>query len=489
MARFKRFTNKQTFKEFSVANKLNEYTAIVGSGFASLSLIKNLKSKKIIVFEKGKFFNEKNLCGLEINNLGTFALKENSLEESIGGASNTWSGRLSEMNKEEFGTDNPDGLEIFNNLSSTFYKKAWEFFDFKNFKQIERQKNKFTERILPKQYKPLRVKKALVVQDVEIVYESNVLSVGEDINGTFLDVNFSDSFKEKIYFKRIILANGGIKSSLILKKSYERGFISPNKSDLILKKYMNHPKITLKNFFLFIPTNSNFFLKKRYDLNFYGYSLSNKLKKIHKLGNTYFTFHPVAHGENSLEYKCADEILRNKRKFFKVLLNSITKNNFSFSSIMKVFYYLGCRLKILNIKIKNYHLEYFCEMAPNETNKIYDNEGFITSEIKLSEDDLKNLEFLHKLLIDEFPTNIRNKYKNINFRTKKFSDASHHLGGLPMNLDVKKSVIDKNLKIIESKNVYVCSSSVLQNSGSSNPTLTIVALGIRLAEHLNSLEN
>ena len=52
-----------------------------------------------------------------------------------------------------------------------------------------------------------------------------------------------------------------------------------------------------------------------------------------------------------------------------------------------------------------------------------------------------------------------------------------------MSENLDDSVIDKNLRVVDSE-AFSCSSSVFQYSGSSNPTLTIVALGLRLADHL-----
>ena len=488
MANFNTFKSKLEFEEFFTKNKPESFIAIIGSGFASLSLVKNLNTKKIIVFEKGERFNDQSLRGLKIENLGNYQLKENSIEESIGGSSNTWSGRLSEMNKGEFCSTNNICINIFNELIKTFYKKSWRFFGFKNFKQIERGKNGYTERILPKQYSPMRISESLKRLNIKLIYKANVINVGEDYYGTFMNVVFNDLFEKKIYFKKVVLANGGINSSLLLKKSYQDGYLKPNKSELISSHYMNHPKIIFERFFSNLPKKSPFFLKKKYDLNFYGYSLSKSIKEESLLKNTYFTFHPIAIGENTIEYECADEIIRNKKKCFKILLDYIKENNFNFFSILKIFYFLGCKLRIFNIRIKNYDLEYFCEMLPNKRNKIYAHQNSIKSEINLSEDDFITLEILHQKLVSEFPLNVRSKYKEINFRDKKFIDSSHHLGGIPLRDEQKKTVINADLKIVDSKNIYVCSSSVFQSSGSSNPTLTIVALGIRLAEHLNNLK-
>jgi len=63
--------------------------------------------------------------------------------------------------------------------------------------------------------------------------------------------------------------------------------------------------------------------------------------------------------------------------------------------------------------------------------------------------------------------------------------GSHHLMGTTrMAANDKEGVVDKNLKVFGSKNLYVSSGSVFPSGGAANPTLTITALSIRLANHL-----
>jgi len=48
----------------------------------------------------------------------------------------------------------------------------------------------------------------------------------------------------------------------------------------------------------------------------------------------------------------------------------------------------------------------------------------------------------------------------------------------------KDGVVDENLKIFDTENIYVCSNSSLPTIGAINPTLTLTAVAIKLAEHL-----
>ena len=60
----------------------------------------------------------------------------------------------------------------------------------------------------------------------------------------------------------------------------------------------------------------------------------------------------------------------------------------------------------------------------------------------------------------------------------------HHMGGTIMGDYDKNSVVDENLKIHGSKNLFVLGSSSFPSCGHANPTLTIMQLTFRLNEQL-----
>ena len=66
------------------------------------------------------------------------------------------------------------------------------------------------------------------------------------------------------------------------------------------------------------------------------------------------------------------------------------------------------------------------------------------------------------------------------------SGGWHHLGVTRMHENPKKGVVDKNCKVHNVNNLFIGGSAVFTTSGVANPTLTIVALALRLANHLDS---
>jgi choline dehydrogenase-like flavoprotein len=62
--------------------------------------------------------------------------------------------------------------------------------------------------------------------------------------------------------------------------------------------------------------------------------------------------------------------------------------------------------------------------------------------------------------------------------------SHHHMGGTRMSKLAEDGVVDKNLRVHGTDNLYVLSSSVFVTAGVANPTLTIAALAHRLSEHI-----
>jgi choline dehydrogenase-like flavoprotein len=74
---------------------------------------------------------------------------------------------------------------------------------------------------------------------------------------------------------------------------------------------------------------------------------------------------------------------------------------------------------------------------------------------------------------------------------EKVKPSGHHIGTTRMHEDVRQGVVDAQCRVHTVSNLFVAGSSVFPTSGCNNPTLTIVALALRLADHLkaNGLRN
>jgi choline dehydrogenase-like flavoprotein len=65
-----------------------------------------------------------------------------------------------------------------------------------------------------------------------------------------------------------------------------------------------------------------------------------------------------------------------------------------------------------------------------------------------------------------------------------FYGLYHHLGTTRMDTDPRQGVVDADCRVHGVSNLFVAGSSVFPTAGWANPTLTIVALAVRLGDHL-----
>lgn len=63
-------------------------------------------------------------------------------------------------------------------------------------------------------------------------------------------------------------------------------------------------------------------------------------------------------------------------------------------------------------------------------------------------------------------------------------DANHQMGMTRMATKAEEGVVDRDLKVFGARNLYVAGAAVFPTTGAVNPTLTAIALGLRLAKRL-----
>jgi hypothetical protein len=145
-------------------------------------------------------------------------------------------------------------------------------------------------------------------------------------------------------------------------------------------------------------------------------------------------------------------------------------------------------------------LEYIQEGTPKRESRIYlsdekDRIGLkkIVVDWHFDEQEVENMYKVFKL----FATTARELgWGRVQFRkeadidsdnpTRGLKDAAHPSGTTRMSSNSKSGVVDQNLRVHTTKNLYVCGSSVFPTNGWVSPTFTIVALACRLAKHLKT---
>ena len=64
------------------------------------------------------------------------------------------------------------------------------------------------------------------------------------------------------------------------------------------------------------------------------------------------------------------------------------------------------------------------------------------------------------------------------------ASARHFMGSTRMSTDPRRGVVDPDCRVHGLANLFIASSSVFPTGGYANPTLSIVALGLRLGDYL-----
>jgi choline dehydrogenase-like flavoprotein len=102
----------------------------------------------------------------------------------------------------------------------------------------------------------------------------------------------------------------------------------------------------------------------------------------------------------------------------------------------------------------------------------------------------KNLNYLKHSIQDnqiKFKQIFNNfKVVDTNISKIKFETNNHHHGGTIIQTEFQKGVVDKNLKFQDISNLYISGSSTFPNSSIYNPTFTIIAMSLRLSNHILS---
>lgn len=151
---------------------------------------------------------------------------------------------------------------------------------------------------------------------------------------------------------------------------------------------------------------------------------------------------------------------------------------------------------VLGSRENRYALEFHAEQAPNpESRLLLSPERDAFGMMRLSIDwrvtglDLASIERAYDLLARELA---RTGTGRLDFDREKLSCKTrrhgivggHHIGTTRMSADPRRGVVDSDCRVHGIDNLYIASTSVFPTSGQASPTLTLLALAYRLADHL-----
>ena len=110
---------------------------------------------------------------------------------------------------------------------------------------------------------------------------------------------------------------------------------------------------------------------------------------------------------------------------------------------------------------------------------------------RLTEQDRDSLRRAQQMLEKEwsFPSKDPHRTQTGGEHVTGIAAASHHMGTTRMHRDPKLGVVDETCRVHGIHNLYIAGCSVFPTTGYAPPTLTIVALALRLADYLKQAEH
>ena len=295
--------------------------------------------------------------------------------------------------------------------------------------------------------------------------------------------------------KQVTLATGGVENARVLlasNKTHSQGI--GNKNDLVGRFFADH--IELESGFILSSKHTEFF-----DIFFEGFrptrfslNVAPEIQNARKMVNIGMTIHNVSN-----EHFTANGIGAARRMKQSIDNGKWPDNFFSDvgSAIMDmddIISYMWTR--DAPKKEGLYMIMNRVESQPNPNSRITlsdDRDALDIPTVKLdwqlSELDYYSIYEMQKMF---GKTLGQSGYGRINIELEeKYSKwpgitqgGHHHMGTTRMAETDKTGVVDKNSKVFGIENLYVAGSSIFPTYGKANPTLNLVALTLRLADHL-----
>lgn len=519
---------------------------IVGTGVAGMVLVTELlgKYKDICMVESGAWKPDDDVQSLyALENIG-FPIRENyqSRVRYFGGSCNIWAGRAMIYNEidlkrrpwiegipwpMDFGEIDLYyeaaagylGLPSYDKLKPETWRSGLSDFesgllDNPNFKSNVSLFAKAPARF---GYKSKYYKKVKKSDGVTVYINSNVVNVQLDDSRsrvTRVDVKCMNGVRYAVKARNFVLACGGLENTRIMLASDKQmaGGIG-NQNGLLGRYYMDHPRAVFGRVGLTKNVKLDHLLGMpvRGGKMQLGIGLSDKIQAEEGLLNNYLTLEPN-YSIGSMELyqsfvKLMKRLLRKgysgKRFDFKnaevadvpELIYLLTPKELLPHFMYYSYYKYSRFVKKFITRLSHLSIVSYAEQEASWDSRVYlgpetDRLGMrkLVLDWRISgrslQSSLRLMELLDQHFREKEAGQMEQKITEIS--TLPFTDASHHLGTTRMSDDPKTGVVDSDCRVYGVDNLYVAGSSVFPTAGHANPTLTIAAMALRLADHLKS---
>ncbi|MBT5542082.1 MAG: GMC family oxidoreductase [Gammaproteobacteria bacterium] len=470
----------------SELNGLDYEITIIGSGPAGISLALGLskKGKKVLLLEAGEYgYTDRSQQVYNGKIIGPYPSITSTRLRFFGGTSNHWAGYcrpLDDIDFEKFPISKADIEPYLPEASNILEIKGKFNSDLplnNEFKQIEFQ---FSPPVRFGQKYRKHIEDSSLI---DFSLNANVLNIREGLNtGTaeYLEVADENSEIHKIAVNKLVIACGGIENNRLLlwSQHLNKRLFSGLK---IGNNWMEHPHFTtgqiIANYpeiYKFLDTSSKYSFNKWLFLG-----PTKTMMKREGIGNAGIRLYIHQSSDNSSRIKQLIKDILCIAPSYGRKLAALANEGLICSVTVRMAW----------------------EQKPRDENRVeldFDSKDkYGVPRVKLVwkyyQDDKRTAKICMEKLGDFFlkkdigrvgvlpyidinDDEIPNEYNFFN---------GHHMGGTPMGESDSNGVVDSNLKVFNTDNVWVAGSSVFTEGGHANPTLSIVQFSLRLADHLS----
>ncbi len=345
-------------------------------------------------------------------------------------------------------------------------------------------------------------------KNIRILTNSNLVDIDYDKqtkkakNITIIN-NKGNSFT--LHADTFVIGLGGLENARILlafNEKYENKL--GNQGDKVGRYFMEHPTPRAAHLFTEKPESFDFYqaslLKQKYVLGFL--TLSNDALRQNKTTNLRMPMVPVS------EYTISDGI--SSSHILGEALSDLTLPEDTASHLYNIISDMDMVLEAIARKkfdshlfddannVGGFEIPMMMEQTPSEDNRIKlgtkrDALGIpkIIIDYKISDSDKNRLWTSLEVVAQEIGAQSLGRLKLLKNRASRIWNdqlgfSNHHMGTTRMSTTPETGVVDSNQLVFGTENLYITGSSVFSTGGNVPPTLTIVAMTIRLAEHLKN---
>jgi len=353
---------------------------------------------------------------------------------------------------------------------------------------------------------------------VRIFLYANVADIETDATGqTVRRVQVKTLSGRTFYVdaRQFVLATGGIENArILLACNKQHGDGLGNANGLVGRYFMEHPRLILHK----VKFRPQWLRNKLYDTKFHylnravaangthvaaQLTLAPEIQRRERLLNARIWLWSVFPGEQT---PAAEAIVRMKHRlhskidsqhgFWRDLLTMMRQPwdslNFIAARQMPVWFMKELQFQL----IKEAQLQMICEPTPNPDSRVMlsterDRLGMPRARVDWRLDDQVKRTFDRSLEIVADELRVAG-VADVTLDAplvgrdwpKSLEGTWHHMGTTRMHESPRQGVVDRDCRIHGMSNMYVAGSSVFPTAGANFPTFTLVALSLRLADHL-----